>query len=646
MPEPPCALAVRPTLFLPSQLPVFQSSARIRCGADLDLGAASLVASASAAAPSVAPAASAATSADGPPALPAAGGRARDGGADSRKRALGAYDAGLRCFKAKEWGAAVRHFDLAISAAHPRLGSCHNLRGEARSQLGDLVGAFQDLDQAVALMPRAGEPGHTAPGNIATYINRATCYKKVGRYPAAMADLREALLLDPKHKQAAKSLAQLELAMLPDSAEGSSSAEGSGSSAEPPPLNHGNRHEVAYGVKCGYSNALADTADAVAFSSVSAEHKRSTPVVVAGGDSSPVRSTSADHDSEMDSGEAGGVEEARAHAAVLGGRTGSGKTEILHRLRDAGHAVLDLEALACHRGSAFGAIGQEPQPTNEQYENRCALAWWTQSARALHAKGTPSSIVPTSLHKGRVWMEHEGAHVGKCKVPLGLLALLNAAEGGFVVVEMPREMRVQRLVDDYCRADQQDALGACGGYATPLAAVVMGTAAVASLGTGPSGGTSRATGAVALSAAGALAVKSCVDCARSRVNSVDAELRACIENLRKRLGEADYAKAMGLLAEGDHPAVADLMLDYYDKLYDHHRESNTSRKRAVVCCSTVVRPARNSLSLLASGRCTDGFVRQDAGLNAMAVLQAADARSRLPDSDAEIDLTHAMKDNP
>ena len=30
----------------------------------------------------------------------------------------------------------------------------------------------------------------------------------------------------------------------------------------------------------------------------------------------------------------------------------------------------------------------------------------------------------------------------------------------------------------------------------------------------------------------------------------------------------------------------------------------------------------------------------------MAVLQAADARSRLPDSDAEIDLTHAMKDNP
>ncbi len=41
---------------------------------------------------------------------------------------------------------------------------------------------------------------------------------------------------------------------------------------------------------------------------------------------------------------------------------------------------------------------------------------------------------------------------------------------------------------------------------------------------------------------------------------------------------------------------------------------------------------------------TDGFVRQDAGLNAMAVLQAADARSRLPDSDAEIDLTDAMKD--
>lgn len=55
-------------------------------------------------------------------------------------------------------------------------------------------------------MPRPGEKGWGAPGNIATFINRSTCYKKVGRYAAAIADLRQALKVDPKHKQAKKAL--------------------------------------------------------------------------------------------------------------------------------------------------------------------------------------------------------------------------------------------------------------------------------------------------------------------------------------------------------------------------------------------------------------------------------------------------------
>lgn len=50
---------------------------------------------------------------------------------------------------------------------------------------------------------------------------------------------------------------------------------------------------------------------------------------------------------------------------VLGGCTGSGKTEVLHALRRKGEQVLDLEGLANHRGSAFGAVGQPPQPSNE-----------------------------------------------------------------------------------------------------------------------------------------------------------------------------------------------------------------------------------------------------------------------------------------
>lgn len=90
------------------------------------------------------------------------------------------------------------------SCAHT--GACYNLRGESRAQLGDLVGAFQDLDHSVELMPGPGQRGWGAPGHIATFVNRSNCYKKVGRYAAAIADLRQALKLDPKHKQATKAL--------------------------------------------------------------------------------------------------------------------------------------------------------------------------------------------------------------------------------------------------------------------------------------------------------------------------------------------------------------------------------------------------------------------------------------------------------
>ena len=54
---------------------------------------------------------------------------------------------------------------------------------------------------------------------------------------------------------------------------------------------------------------------------------------------------------------------------VLGGKTGSGKTEILKQLASLGEQVIDLEALANHKGSAFGALGEEPQPRVEQFEN-------------------------------------------------------------------------------------------------------------------------------------------------------------------------------------------------------------------------------------------------------------------------------------
>jgi tRNA 2-selenouridine synthase len=57
---------------------------------------------------------------------------------------------------------------------------------------------------------------------------------------------------------------------------------------------------------------------------------------------------------------------------VLGGMTGTAKTLILHELAALGEPVLDLEALANHRGSSFGGLMMPPQPSTEHYENLLA----------------------------------------------------------------------------------------------------------------------------------------------------------------------------------------------------------------------------------------------------------------------------------
>jgi tRNA 2-selenouridine synthase len=114
---------------------------------------------------------------------------------------------------------------------------------------------------------------------------------------------------------------------------------------------------------------------------------------------------------------------------VLGGRTGSGKTEVLHTLRARGEQVLDLEGLAHHKGSAFGALGELPQPSTEQFENDLCLEM-------------------TKLDLSRpIWLEDESKNIGKCIITNELWA--NMGRSKLVVVEIPLETRVKRLVKDY-----------------------------------------------------------------------------------------------------------------------------------------------------------------------------------------------------
>jgi len=84
---------------------------------------------------------------------------------------------------------------------------------------------------------------------------------------------------------------------------------------------------------------------------------------------------------------------------VLGGRTGTGKTKVLYALGEAGEQILDLEGLANHKGSAFGSLGQNEQPTVEQFENNLLDAL--------------NKLDPDKT----TWVENESRSIGRAFVP-------------------------------------------------------------------------------------------------------------------------------------------------------------------------------------------------------------------------------------
>jgi tRNA 2-selenouridine synthase len=82
-------------------------------------------------------------------------------------------------------------------------------------------------------------------------------------------------------------------------------------------------------------------------------------------------------------------------AVVLDGPTGAGKTAILHRLAARGVQVLDLEALAEHRGSLLGALPGRAQPSQKLFESRvlAALGRSTLAARSS-SRRSPARSAP------------------------------------------------------------------------------------------------------------------------------------------------------------------------------------------------------------------------------------------------------------
>lgn len=115
---------------------------------------------------------------------------------------------------------------------------------------------------------------------------------------------------------------------------------------------------------------------------------------------------------------------------VVCGRTGSGKTRLLQALSRSGAQVLDLEALACHRGSVLGALPDRPQPSQKAFDT----AVW-QALSRLDASRP-------------VFIESESARIGRLQVPEALLQRFRE-HGQCVRVEVPDEERIRMLLQDY-----------------------------------------------------------------------------------------------------------------------------------------------------------------------------------------------------
>lgn len=114
---------------------------------------------------------------------------------------------------------------------------------------------------------------------------------------------------------------------------------------------------------------------------------------------------------------------------ILGGFTGSGKTEILHSLEEKGQQVIDLEGLAKHRGSAFGGIDLPPQPTTEQFEN------------------TLFSVLRSLNPKLPIWVEDESRSIGKVSIPNAFF--LKMREMPVYFLDIPFQERTKHLVETY-----------------------------------------------------------------------------------------------------------------------------------------------------------------------------------------------------
>jgi tRNA 2-selenouridine synthase len=115
---------------------------------------------------------------------------------------------------------------------------------------------------------------------------------------------------------------------------------------------------------------------------------------------------------------------------IVGGFTGSAKTEVLHSLSEMGEKIIDLEDIAHHKGSAFGHIGMPVQHKQEHFENLLAL-----------------ELYNSSFKDGILYLEDESQRIGNNSIPNTFWNIMRQKK--IYYLDIPFEIRLQHLVEEY-----------------------------------------------------------------------------------------------------------------------------------------------------------------------------------------------------
>lgn len=119
-------------------------------------------------------------------------------------------------------------------------------------------------------------------------------------------------------------------------------------------------------------------------------------------------------------------------------KTGTRKTDLLNYINEKSIYVIDLEGIANHRGSSFGSLGLEEQPTTQQFENILAESLY-------------------NFHKSNaieIWLEAESSNLGKCRIPNNLYAKMKKAP--ILEIIKTKKERVENLVNLYSQNSQTE----------------------------------------------------------------------------------------------------------------------------------------------------------------------------------------------